>query len=193
MNAELRYRAYLNVRHDRFSIHQDAVTVENHAMGQETAPENPAASTRDGDLTPIARFGPEASGLFAALHADAFAHPWSEAAFERLLASSGVAGLVLHTGETPAGLAVIRSVAGESEVLTLGVIKALRRCGLARRLLESVQDEARKAGSARLFLEVSEINAPAIALYCAAGFQAAGRRRAYYRDGRDALVMALTL
>jgi ribosomal-protein-alanine N-acetyltransferase len=40
-----------------------------------------------------------------------------------------------------------------------------------------------------MFLEVSERNAAARALYAAAGFAEVGRRRRYYADGADALVL----
>jgi ribosomal-protein-alanine N-acetyltransferase len=40
-----------------------------------------------------------------------------------------------------------------------------------------------------MFLEVAEANAAARALYAAAGFAEVGRRRRYYADGGDALVL----
>jgi hypothetical protein len=56
--------------------------------------------------------GAEAAELFAALHAACFDAPWSEADFARLLASSGVKGLISRSGEIPQGLSLIRTVAG---------------------------------------------------------------------------------
>ncbi len=44
-----------------------------------------------------------------------------------------------------------------------------------------------------MFLEVATDNAPALALYTAAGFVEVGRRRRYYAGGSDALVMRLVL
>jgi ribosomal-protein-alanine N-acetyltransferase len=44
-------------------------------------------------------------------------------------------------------------------------------------------------GAAAMFLEVSDRNLPARALYAAAGFAEVGRRRRYYADGSDALVL----
>jgi ribosomal-protein-alanine N-acetyltransferase len=44
-----------------------------------------------------------------------------------------------------------------------------------------------------MFLEVAERNGAARALYAAAGFAAAGRRRRYYPDGADALVLRRSL
>lgn len=144
-------------------------------------------------MTRIDRFGPEASGLFAALHADCFDRPWPEADFARLLAASGVIGIIIKAGGAPKGLALIRNVAGEGEILTLGIVKTARRSGLGAQLLAAAQEAARKAGSTRLFLEVSDANAAAIGLYRGAGFFDAGRRRSYYRDGSDARVMARKL
>jgi ribosomal-protein-alanine N-acetyltransferase len=44
-------------------------------------------------------------------------------------------------------------------------------------------------GAAAMFLEVSERYAAARGLYATAGFAEAGRRRRYYADGADALVL----
>jgi ribosomal-protein-alanine N-acetyltransferase len=48
-------------------------------------------------------------------------------------------------------------------------------------------------GAAAMFLEVSDRNAAARALYAAAGFAKAGRRKRYYADGADALVLRADL
>lgn len=162
-------------------------------MGQDTPPEDPSAPGGPGDLTLIARLGPEASDLFAALHAESFDAPWPEEDFARLLASSGVVGLVLENAGAPSGLALIRTIAGECEILTIAIAQTARRAGLGRRLLSASEDAAREAGARRLFLEVSEANVAAQALYKAAGYAAIGRRKAYYRDGSDARVLARSL
>lgn len=43
------------------------------------------------------------------------------------------------------------------------------------------------------FLEVRRDNEPAIELYKRMGFERVGRRRGYYRDGTDALILSLPL
>ncbi len=61
------------------------------------------------------------------------------------------------------------------------------------RLLAACLDEAAGRGAARMHLEVGARNAPAIALYEAAGFVTTGRRPGYYagpRGREDALVMS---
>ncbi|MCR9129181.1 MAG: ribosomal protein S18-alanine N-acetyltransferase [Alphaproteobacteria bacterium] len=141
----------------------------------------------------IAELGPEAAGLFAELHARCFTDPWNEAAMMALLSSPGVTGLALEAGGRPTGLALVRAVAGEAEILTIGVLPEARGSGLGAQLLSACIEAARKADCERLFLEVSDINAPAVRLYEAAGFTETGRRARYYRDGSDARLMALSL
>ena len=65
----------------------------------------------------------------------------------------------------------------------IGVAATYRRRGLAHRLLAAV------ATGDRMLLEVSARNTGAIAFYETEGFTEIGRRRRYYRDGADAVVM----
>ncbi len=59
--------------------------------------------------------------------------------------------------------------------------------------MRALMTEAAARGAGELFLEVSEQNAPARALYARLGASEAGRRRRYYPDGSDALVLRLAL
>lgn len=137
--------------------------------------------------------GPEAAELYAALHAECFPDPWSEADFARLLASSGVKGLIARTEDTPQGLSLIRTVAGECELLTIGVLPDARRSGVGAFLLAQSEAAARRSGARRLFLEVSERNTAASALYESKGYRQIGLRKRYYRDGAAARVLARDL
>jgi ribosomal-protein-alanine N-acetyltransferase len=65
-------------------------------------------------------------------------------------------------------------------------------------LLQRFMGDARRAGAEQMFLEVRISNVPAIGLYEASGFEAVGRRHAYYpatprAAAEDALVMRRTL
>jgi len=126
----------------------------------------------------------------AAIHAAAFPpdETWGEGAFAELLAAPGVHGLIDEAG----GLVLMRQAADEAEILTLATMADARRRGIGRRVLTAGLDWAAAAGALRVFLEVSEANAPARALYQAAGFTLCGRRRRYYADGSDALVLQIT-
>jgi ribosomal-protein-alanine N-acetyltransferase len=127
----------------------------------------------------------------AALHAAAFpaGDAWNTAVFAELLASPGVHTLIEEGG----GLVLIRRAADEAEILTLGTEPTRRRQGVARRLLTAALEWAATSGATQVFLEVAESNAAARALYGAVGFKPCGRRRSYYGDGADALILRLTL
>ena len=137
----------------------------------------------------------------AALHAEAFM-PFGERAWTRqdmaeLLASPGVAGLLLQVEGADAGLAICRVAVDEAELITLAVHSAHRRRGAARRLLAAVLGHVRVAGAKTLFLEVAADNPAALRLYETTGFRTVGSRPAYFRRGggpaADAVVMRLDL
>jgi ribosomal-protein-alanine N-acetyltransferase len=128
----------------------------------------------------------------AGLHAAAFPAPWDAAALADLLTQAGVFAV-----EQPDGFILLRTVADEAEILTLAVRPEARRRGLGARLVREGGTAAAAQGATRLFLEVADDNAAALALYVGAGFSEAGRRPGYYArpDGvrQDALILALNL
>lgn len=97
------------------------------------------------------------------------------------------------TGEPAAGYASFRYGGGEAEILRLAVDPAARRRGVARALVLEGLERLRGQKVASCHLEVRMDNEGAIAFYKALGFARAGRRRGYYRDGSDAMVLSLTL
>jgi ribosomal-protein-alanine N-acetyltransferase len=139
--------------------------------------------------------GPEAADLLALLHAEAFrpADRWGAQAIGLLLALPGHFALLAEAGGEPVGFAMGRVAAGEAEVLTLAVRPAHRRQGAGRALMRALMEEAAKRGADSLFLEVAEGNAAARMLYAGLGATEAGRRRRYYPDGSDALVLRAAL
>lgn len=143
----------------------------------------------------IRALAPSDAPLLAALHALCFppAEAWGEAAFARLLALPGVFGLLAVEGGEPVGFVLARRAADEAELLTLAVVPARRRRGIAKRLVEACLAALAASGVGRIFLEVAADNDAAQALYRASGFRPLGRRRDYYGAGRDALVLARPL
>ncbi|WP_421784662.1 ribosomal protein S18-alanine N-acetyltransferase [Hyphobacterium sp.] len=131
-------------------------------------------------------------GHLAAIHACCFPRGWSAPALARLLAEPNVIGLRSGTGNS-GGFILVRKAVDEAEILTLAVDPDSRRQGVARQLLAEAEKRLVLAGAKRIFLEVSDQNTAARALYAAAGYGNAGRRRRYYSDGSDALVMEKTL
>lgn len=134
--------------------------------------------------------GPAYAAVLAAIHAAAFPHDaWGPGAFQTQLEMHGVVGLLDNRG----GLLLMRVTIDEAEILTIGVLPGLRRQGIARALLGAALVKAVALGARSIFLEVDIGNQPARALYRAAGFHEVGRRRAYYANGADALVLRLDL
>lgn len=139
--------------------------------------------------------GAASAEMLAILHAESFppAERWTAGAIALLLDLPGHFALIAVLDDDPAGFAMGRATAGEAEVLTLAVRPSARRTGAGRALLSALVEEAADRGAGTLFLEVSDRNPAARALYSAAGATEAGRRRRYYPDGSDALVLRMEL
>lgn len=127
----------------------------------------------------------------ARLHALAFepAERWGEDAIRLMLEMPGAFG-VLRPGE---GFLLCRVAADEAEILTLAVAPESRLKGVGSALLAEAMTGAVVRGAGAMFLEVSERNAAARGLYAASGFSTVGRRKRYYPDGADALVLRRAL
>ena len=127
-----------------------------------------------------------------------FGEAWTRSQCAGILPMSGVSLTLARAadGGKPLGFSLFRSIAGEAELLLLAVAPGHRRQGIARRLLAEFIERAEADGATRVHLEVRDGN-PAVGMYRAAGFEAAGRRRNYYQgsDGSrfDALTFARTL
>jgi ribosomal-protein-alanine N-acetyltransferase len=97
---------------------------------------------------------------------------------------------VAETDDEIVGYAAI-SVAGDVADLTrIVVADAHRRSGVASELLGMLHEAARQAGAEQVILEVAASNAAAREFYRAHGYVEISRRRGYYADGDDALVLA---
>jgi ribosomal-protein-alanine N-acetyltransferase len=129
--------------------------------------------------------------ILAAIHASAFppAEAWGADAILPQLALAGVFGLLDWRG----GMLLARVAAEDAEVLTLAVEPGARRQGIARTLLLAAITEARARGATALFLEVATTNVAARELYRQAGLSEVAKRRRYYADGSDAIVLRMKL
>lgn len=120
-----------------------------------------------------------------------FPAPWSRGMFlDELGQGASRAWLVADSPWGIVGYAGLMQIDAEGHVMNLAVRPDARRMGLGTALFSVLLDEARGRGIDRLTLEARPSNAPALALYAAAGFVEEGRRHGYYGDsGEDALVM----
>jgi ribosomal-protein-alanine N-acetyltransferase len=130
----------------------------------------------------------------AAIERSVFNDPWSRRSFVDLVGERQVIFLVAADGDTVVGYAIVLLAGVEAELANLAVARLMQKQGLGERLLGDALSAARDRGSREVFLEVRESNAPAMALYSSAGFEAVGRRVRYYaRPIEDAIVMRLDL
>lgn len=134
------------------------------------------------------------ASLMAHIHATAFDEPWTVDGIAALLATPGAFAFADTDSH---GFILIRMAADEAEVLTLAVVPAARRRGVATRLLVAAGARAHESGARTMFLEVACGNAAAKSLYANMGFRELARRRGYYtkKSGakEDALVFGVEL
>ena len=142
-------------------------------------------------MTPRPATGDDVAAVVA-LEAQLFGpDAWSEAQVREELTGERRSAWVV--GDPVTGYAVTLAAGDVVDLQRIAVHPDQQRRGLARLLL----DAAIRAGTAtradRMLLEVSAANDAALAFYAAAGFVEIDRRRRYYRDGTDAVVMRLPL
>ena len=114
------------------------------------------------------------------------ADAWSAEAIDAELSGDGRTSLVAEDADGVVGYAVTRTAGDVVDLHRVVVADRGRRQGVASRLVLGLTGTT---GGRRILLEVSASNEAAIALYRRLGFEEIDRRRAYYRDGSDALVM----
>ena len=136
---------------------------------------------------------PDDLAALVALDAELFGpDAWSAASFEGSLAHTIVGPTGQGTG-TLDGYAVLTVAGDVGDLQRIGVRRGARRVGLATALLDDALGSARGQGADRVLVEVSEANPGARGFYAASGFGELDRRRRYYRDGTDALVLERTV
>ena len=149
-------------------------------------------------LTPVATVRrAETRDVSLILAIEAAARPWAAHwSREAYLSTpdSGMCAWVAERAGEIVGFVLVRFVADEMEILNLAVAGTARRMGVGQGLVRAALEEAEGRGTSRVFLEVRESNAPALAFYDSLGFWPIGRRRGYYHDpAEDALTLACPL
>jgi ribosomal-protein-alanine N-acetyltransferase len=117
---------------------------------------------------------------------EAMGSQWTAVQIREDLEKNDAIVLITETNAQINGHAIAWWIAGEIEIMTLAVSPDCRRMGLGMRLLQAL---LAKRTHSKAFLELRESNQAALALYTRAGFEIVGRRKCYYRDREDALIM----
>ncbi len=92
-------------------------------------------------------------------------------------------------GATLLGLGCYWAILDEAHITVLAVDPCYQRRGLGKWLLVNLLEAACHRDLTRATLEVRPSNSLALALYESLGFETLGRRRRYYADGEDALIL----
>ena len=114
--------------------------------------------------------------------------PWSADEIASILASPNTKLI-----ELPQGFAIYRTAGPEAELLTIAVYPDSRRQGIASKLLHTLHKSAEKLGVEEVFLEVSEKNSGARALYEAHGYSSVAVRKDYYDGPNGQKIGALVM
>ncbi|MGZ4494163.1 MAG: GNAT family N-acetyltransferase [Nocardioides sp.] len=119
------------------------------------------------------------------------ADAWSAESVGEELTGAGRLALVGVVGNDVVAYVVTMAAGDVVDLLRVGVDPDWRRNGIAATLLDIAVEDARLSDvpPEAMLLEVSAANAGALAFYAASGFTEIDRRRGYYRDGTDAVVM----
>ena len=105
-----------------------------------------------------------------AIERASFSRPWTAGQIREVLHAGRVA-LLRSVDAGVIAYCVFHRVAGELQIQTVAVMPGLRRCGLARALLQWLVDAATRDGLELAVLEVRASNEPARNLYAQLGFR----------------------
>lgn len=121
----------------------------------------------------------------AELEAVCFTDPWCEQAVASELDNPLSLWLVAMAGDTLIGYVGSQSVLGEADMMNLAVAPSHRRGGVAKALLQALEQALDANGVICLSLEVRQSNEAARQLYGACGYAQVGLRPNYYRNPRE--------
>lgn len=119
-----------------------------------------------------------------------FSDPWTGKILEESLKTPwNYFWIALDQGKA-VGYGALCLIAGEGEIQRIAVLPEARKRGIGKKLLETMVDFAKKAGTSAITLEVRAGNEAAVNLYKSLGFSEEAVRKGYYQHPEeDALIM----
>ena len=114
---------------------------------------------------------------------------WTEAGYRREIESPNSDLLVLLANQSVIGLGCLWAILDEAHITTLAIHPDYHQQYLGQFLLIQLLQRAHQRVLTHATLEVRASNHKALNLYQKFGFQTAGRRKRYYQDGEDALIL----
>ncbi len=120
-----------------------------------------------------------------------FSTPWSLEAFQKDLENKNAVYFCIEEDGNVVGYVGMWNISGEGNINNVAVLPAHRRKGYGKLLLSHLITYAKEHQLSFLTLEVRVSNEGAIRLYESCGFVAVGRRKKYYDNREDAILMTL--
>ena len=129
-------------------------------------------------------------GSIMALEQGSIVHPWTENDIRTLITDMNKKCLVATLDDEVICYIGAESVLDECNIGNIVTAKAHRGHGYATNVMSVLLNILGQNDIKKVFLEVENDNAPAIALYKKLGFDQYGYRRDYYGQGKDAILMS---
>ncbi|MGD1857765.1 MAG: ribosomal protein S18-alanine N-acetyltransferase [Leptolyngbyaceae cyanobacterium] len=114
---------------------------------------------------------------------------WTADGYRREIDSPNSDLLVLAAEQRIIGLGCLWAIVEEAHITTLAIHPDYHRQRLGQLLLTQLLQSARQRALTRATLEVRASNQRALNLYQKFGFKTAGRRKRYYQNDEDALIL----
>ena len=114
---------------------------------------------------------------------------WTESILKSELENENSKYIVAKENKNIVGFAGIIILPDDVEITNIVTKKSERKKGIVNLLLDKLIIMARDTGKGNISLEVNEKNIIAINLYEKFGFETVGRRKKYYNQKEDAIIM----
>lgn len=119
---------------------------------------------------------------------------WSQKLFEEVLENQNAQIFSAVCDNKVIGFLNGSCVLDEAEILNVAVLEHYRKCGIAKNLIEILEENLKILGVNTVYLEARESNVAAILLYEKCGYKQNGLRKNYYRSpDENAILMIKSL
>ena len=118
---------------------------------------------------------------------------WSKKQWKSEFNKQDVKVIAILLSEKIIGICVVQLLIDEAQINYFSINQKFRRKGYGSYLMSYLVRQCEKLNLKKLFLEVSELNMVAEQFYSQFKFLNVGRRKNYYRDGSDAVLMEKNL
>lgn len=120
-----------------------------------------------------------------------FHEPWSEKMIAEEIHLCNPTNIIIkdRRDDTIIGYVFSRIIDDTVEILRIAVKSEYKGAGFASLMINEIVERSRSLSIKSMILEVSCLNEPALRLYQKNGFIIEGRRKNYYKNGEDALLM----